>query len=63
MAKIETAYVRKLEAENRRFRENLREIAKFPNEDNEWDAVDKFRDCRRLAQAALSHKRGAPEKL
>jgi len=31
----------------------LRGIAAFDDEDNEWDGVDKFRDCRQIARNAL----------
>lgn len=33
----------------------LNEIAVMPNEDNEWDAVDKYDEVRKLAQSAVSH--------
>jgi hypothetical protein len=32
----------------------LRQIAKMPDEDNEWDAVEKFNKCRDLAYDALT---------
>lgn len=36
-----------------RFEAALVQIAEMQPEKDEWDAVDKFADCRRLARAAL----------
>lgn len=32
----------------------LNEIARMPLEENEWDGVEKYRNCRFIAQSALS---------
>lgn len=36
-----------------RLRAVLKEIAEMGDENNEWDAVEKYRDCRCMAGAAL----------
>jgi len=38
--------------------EALKQIAEFPDEEDEWDAVEKYRKVREIAAAAMKESRG-----
>jgi hypothetical protein len=42
----------------KQFEATLREIAELPDEDNEWDGVEKFRYCREIAAMILKCSEG-----
>ena len=46
-------FSRSLERHNTELAKALIAIALSPNEDNEWDGVEKFRQCREIAMKAL----------